>query len=107
MTISNILPPTRTLFDHRQDLPPPKHMMRKAIWGSKQITLASKDGQVWEGPSGIDGLILVLRAANGKWIAAVEDRATGNRWSGEAKRNDGAALANLRREIGRFREVSR
>lgn len=101
--ISNILPPTRTLFDHRQDLPAPPRLRKSVQWGTKEVTLWSRDGQVYEGPSGMQGLVLVVRAAGGKWVAAIEDRATGNRWAGEPKRSDGAAVANLRREIGRFR----
>lgn len=78
-------------------------LLKKIQWGSKEVTLRSTDhGQTWLGSTGQPGVLVVLRRSGARWVCSLEDRSNGNVWHGEAKRNDGAAIANLRREVMRI-----
>lgn len=74
------------------------------IWNGKETALRNPggDGQVYMGASGEDGLLLVARrTSSGGYLARLEDRARGNSWAGEVKRDIRVAFASLHRELKR------
>jgi hypothetical protein len=73
-------------------------------WNGNEVSLrnAGGDGREYIGPSGEDGVLLVVRrASSGGYVARLEDRSRGNSWAGEVKSGIGAAVANLSRECKR------
>jgi len=94
--------------------PPPEHapttrgqrdLIERVRWAGGEVSLrnAGGDGREYIGPSGEDGVLLVVRrASSGGYVARLEDRSRGNSWAGARKLSIGAAVANLHRECKRL-----